>query len=76
MTTNGQNTCESCLYYEPESVIRGGQPGQGVCRRYPPSVNVVATTQGGMTLCNFPIVKKDAWCGEYCHVTSLITEQV
>lgn len=47
-------TCEQCKFY------RFVQDDRGMCQRFPPSVR----NEFGM-LAGFPVVIKDAWCGEF-----------
>jgi hypothetical protein len=35
------------------------------CRRNPPSAHLLQTNRGLQTMCVFPIVMGDGWCGEY-----------
>ena len=58
-------TCETCRFYLPDSVLTGGQPGVGSCRRGPPQQSYLPTAQGPLQCCNFPQTKHDGWCGEH-----------
>ena len=65
--------CVNCVYY----VRTPPEIKQGQCRRFPPQANIVVQRAGGpsgivgsgqmavQTICTFPTVQGDAWCGEY-----------
>lgn len=46
--------CGKCKYFKTVDAI-------GECRRFPPNQD----GEGSRTVDEFPIVKKDFWCGEY-----------
>jgi len=60
------NTCETCVFFKPGSVLQGGSPGQGVCFRYPPSVFPM-NVQGGVGSISLRagVKKEEPACGEY-----------
>ena len=49
--------CENCRFYFKDA---------NQCRRYPPQVwgDFMSDTNDSYT-CNYPIVKKNEWCGEF-----------
>jgi hypothetical protein len=53
-------SCGKCKWHAAVA----GQP-HIECRRYPPVPNVIATNRGMQTVCNFPILTPEYWCGEW-----------
>ncbi len=49
-------SCHSCSNFSGEEAAERGE-----CRRLPPVLIVVGEKIG----CQWPVVKKDAWCGEW-----------
>lgn len=59
------NTCETCVFWKPKSVISAGVAGKGDCFRYPPQV-VAAGTPGGIQVMGVrPTTDKNEGCGEH-----------
>ncbi len=52
--------CEKCKWHAAVS----GQPHLE-CRRNPPIPHLLNTPRGMQTMCVFPIVSGEHWCGEY-----------
>ena len=46
--------CGKCMFFKPVMSI-------GECRRFPPKPD----EKGEHSVDDFPIVRKDSWCGEY-----------
>ena len=72
--TNETQACSNCRYSE----INTQKITEYGCRRFPPIVSrltVVTSTgqQGVQTICQFPTVKGDAWCGEW--ETKIVVEE-
>ena len=50
--------CERCKWH---AAVAGAPHVE--CRRNPPSPHLLQTNRGMQTMCVFPIVAPDAWCG-------------
>lgn len=58
-------SCVGCLFFAKITT----ELNKGQCRRYPPTANVIAVSEGAHTqvrsLCSYPIVGDKDWCGEH-----------
>lgn len=54
------DNCAKCKWHAAVA----GQPHLE-CRRNPPTAALVPTNQGMQTVCVFPIVRSDLWCGQF-----------
>lgn len=54
------DNCAKCKWHAAVA----GQPHLE-CRRNPPTAQVLPTNRGMQTMCVFPIVMPDLWCGEW-----------
>lgn len=57
----GQPTCVTCRFHTLEA-MQGQIQRQMICRRNPPSMNMVTTPQGIQGMTFFPIVQPNIWC--------------
>lgn len=56
--------CETCRFYfetQPGTTLQR----QTVCRRYPPTGQLLPSNQGVSQLAFFPAVQSGHWCGEF-----------
>lgn len=54
-------SCGTCKYWlQPDATNPNG-----ICRRYPPSPQIIPTERGPTTLSAWSSTVKDAWCGEH-----------
>lgn len=65
-TVEFNESCAGCVFYKESSVFEGGQPGVGVCRRFPPTGFPMPGPQGGLAYVPVPApVRATEWCGEF-----------
>lgn len=59
--------CQDCFYGEqaPLDANNIGQVRPVICRRFPPSAQLLPTNQGVQMVANFPMMAPDAWCWEF-----------
>lgn len=55
--------CQNCRFYFRDE---NTPEGQGLCRRFPPSIAVITQTpKEQRTNFHFPMMMDTGWCGEY-----------
>ena len=59
-----RTTCETCVFWQPQTAAAGTLTGFGQCRRQPPAI--VLTPQGSRAM--WPSVNRGEWCGEHATV--------
>ena len=59
-----QDVCASCRHGENVKRVI-------ICRRFPPSAQIVPTKEGARVVSPFPEMQPDQWCGEYAPVVAI-----
>ncbi len=75
------STCKTCRHFHPDPVE--SDPGQGQCRRFPPTLVAVVTTQIHdvtnkpvqqiVPISRFPITSEELACGEHVPAIALMS---
>jgi hypothetical protein len=56
----GADSCGNCKFFQQIN------PQSGLCRRYPPAIQIIPVAGGMAPAVNlYPVVPEEAWCGEW-----------